>query len=717
MGKSKKSNQKSDKNATFNKKTLTSGILSLFSTSPQKELNYKQVSSSLGVSEGADRELVVKVLNELVAAGTLKEAAKGKYKLKSKTGYITGTVDMNKTGNAFVVSDDMSEDIYIPFTNLNSAMHGDTVKVSLYALRKGTRIEGEVVEILKRATLTFVGTVEKSGSYAFLVPDSLKMPYDIFIPADNLNGAKDGEKVLVEITEWHKKNKNPTGNVVEVLGKPGDNEVEMHAILAEFGLPYRFPEEINRAAEKIPEKITQYDFETREDFRSTTTFTIDPVDAKDFDDALSISFLKDGNYEIGVHIADVSNYVLENTDLDKEAFQRATSVYLVDRVVPMLPEHLSNFLCSLRPNEDKLCFSVVFLMNDKAEVLDYRIVKTIINSDRRFSYEEAQEILDSGAGDFAKELKIFNNLAKILRGERFKKGAFNFEHAEVKFTLNENAVPTGVYFKKSGESNNLIEEFMLLANRKAAEIYGKIKPPKDMIYRVHAEPNQEKLASFSSFVERFGYAVDSSNNIALAKSMNNIVTQINGKPEQNIIENLAVRAMSKAIYTSKNIGHYGLAFDYYTHFTSPIRRYPDVIVHRLLFEYLRKKKPDTSELESMAKHCSYQEQQASLAERASIKYKQVEFMQDKIGQIFEGVISGVTEWGFFVELKDNACEGLVHMRTLNDDFYVYTAEDYCIKGNYTGKCYQLGSIVSVKIVSVNLQKKQIDFELSYLELK
>ncbi len=700
----------------FNKKTITSGILSIFSASPQKELNYKQVSSMLYVTESNDRALVVKVLDELVLAGSLKETSKGKYKLKSKTGYVVGQVDMNKTGNAFIVSDDISDDIFIPFTNLNSAMHGDTVKVSLYARRKGSRVEGEVVEIIKRASLRFVGTIERSGSYAFLIADNIKMVYDIFIPGDNLNGAKDGEKVIVDIIEWHKKSKNPTGIVVEVLGMPGDNDVEMHAILAEFGLPYKFTEEIEHAAEKISDKITQYDYETREDFREISTFTIDPVDAKDFDDALSFEKTPNGNFIIGVHIADVSNYIPEGSDLDKEAFERATSVYLVDRVVPMLPERLSNFLCSLRPNEEKLCFSVVFEINEKAEVIEYRIVKTIIKSNRRFSYEEAQNILDTGVGDFNEELKTLNSLAKLLRGERFKTGAFNFEHFEVKFNLNEDGVPTGVYFKESGESNNLIEEFMLLANRKAAEIFGKIKPPKDMVYRVHAEPNMEKLASFSGFIERFGYSIDMSNNLALAKSMNNIVKEVNGKPEQNIIENLAVRAMSKAIYTTKNIGHYGLAFDHYTHFTSPIRRYPDILVHRLLFDYLRKKNPDTDGLEIKTKHCSFMEQQASLAERASIKYKQVEFMQDKVGQVFEGVISGVTEWGFFVQLKDNACEGLVHMRTLNDDFYVYNAEDYCISGTDTKKCYQLGAVVNVKIIGVNLQKKQIDFELSHLEL-
>ncbi|HNQ67007.1 MAG TPA: ribonuclease R [Bacteroidales bacterium] len=701
----------------LNKKTLTSEILNIFSKSPKKELNYKQIASILNISSTNDRTLIVKILEELSVSGNVKETSKGKYKLNSKTGYIIGEIDMNKAGNAFVISPDISDDIYVPFANLNSAMHGDTVKVSLYACRKGNRIEGEVIEVLKRANKQFVGTIEKSGSYGFLVPDNPKMVYDIFIPADNLNGARDGEKVIVEIIEWNRKSKNPTGTVVEVLGKSGDNEVEMHAILAEFGLPYNFTSDIEHEAAKISDRITQYDYEIRDDFRNVPTFTIDPEDAKDFDDALSLVKLENGNYQIGVHIADVSNYIVENSELDKEAYSRATSVYLVDRVVPMLPEKLSNFLCSLRPNEDKLCFSVILEMNEKAELVDYRIAKTIINSDKRFSYEQAQEILDNGKGDFYEELSSLNKLAKLLRSNRFRTGAFNFEHFEIKFKLDNNAIPTGVYFKKSLESNYLIEEFMLLANRTVAETIGKLKKNFEFVYRVHAKPNEDKLFSFSGFIKRFGYDLDLSNNIKLAKSMNKLISEVVGKPEQNIIENLAIRAMSKAIYTTKNIGHYGLAFDYYTHFTSPIRRYPDVLVHRLLFDYIRNKNSNISALEEKTKHCSYMEQQASLAERASIKYKQAEFMIDKVGQIFEGVISGVTEWGFFVQLKENACEGLVHMRTLNDDFYTYDAENYCINGTYTKKCYQLGSVVSVKIINVNLQKKQIDFELSYLELK
>ncbi len=696
-------------NKGLNKKTITSKILGIFSSSPQKEYNYKQLASLMSVKDTAQKGLIVKVLDELVQAGSLKEVSRGKYKLKSRVGYVVGELAMNKTGNAFVVSDDISEDIFVSFANLNTALHKDTVKVSLYAKRSRSRVEGEVVEIIERATDRFVGTIEKSGRYAFLIPDSNKMIFDIFIPLDNLNGAEDGIKAVVEITEWKRKSKNPTGKVVEILGFPGDNDVEMHAILAEFGLPLKFSPEIEEEAKKIKEKFTQYDYETRKDFRDVLTFTIDPEDAKDFDDALSFESLDNGNYKVGVHIADVSHYLQAGSELDKEAYDRATSVYLVDRVVPMLPERLSNYLCSLRPNEEKLCFSVIFEMDKDAKVVNFDIDKTIIESDRRFSYEEAQQIIETGEGQFAEEVTILNEMAKTLRKNRFSTGAFNFEHNEVKFILGENAVPTGVYFKVSKEANNLIEEFMLLANRKVAEYIGKMS--KEFVYRVHAEPNMDKLENFSGFISRFGYSIDTSNSIALSKSMNDIVHNIVGKPEQNIIENLAVRAMSKAVYTTKNIGHYGLAFDYYTHFTSPIRRYPDVMVHRLLYDYIKKNPVDTSNLEARCKYCSFQEQQAVLAERSSIKYKQVEFLQDKIGQTFEGVISGVTEWGFFVELKDNGCEGLVHMRTLNDDFYIYDQEEYCIYGQYNNKVYRLGDTTKVSIVNVSLQKKQIDFEL------
>ncbi len=701
--------QNSTKHRAENKKSLTTKILGVFSNSPHKEYNYKQLSSLLSIKDSNQRALITKILNELTNAGSLKEVSRGKYKLKSKVGFIIGELNMNKNGNAFVNSDEISEDIFISFANLNTALHKDTVKISLYAKKSRNRVEGEVVEIIKRAKTQFVGTIEISGRYAFLIPDSNKMIFDIFIPIDQLNNAQNGIKAIVEITEWHKKSKNPSGKVIEILGFPGDNDVEMHAILAEFNLPSKFSDEIENEAKKIQEKFTQYDYETRLDFRDILTFTIDPEDAKDFDDAISYKTLKNGNIEVGVHIADVSHYLTYNSELDKEAYDRASSVYLVDRVVPMLPERLSNYLCSLRPNEEKLCFSVIIEITKKAEVINYKIDKTIIKSNKRFTYDEAQKIIETGNGKYSNEISTLNTITQILRKNRFNKGAFNFEHNEVKFVLSKDAVPTDIYFKVSKEANNLIEEFMLLANQIVAKHIG--KSTNTFVFRVHAEPNLDKLESFSGFISRYGYSIDTSNNVSLSKSMNEIVKNIVGKPEQNIIENLAVRAMSKAVYTTKNIGHYGLSFDYYTHFTSPIRRYPDIMVHRLLYDYLKNKKPDITNLEAKCKYCSFQEQQAVLAERSSIKYKQVEFLQNKIGEQFGGVISGVTEWGFFVQLSENGCEGLVHMRTLNDDFYVYNQEEYCIYGQYNNKTYRLGDTVKVSITNVSLQKKQIDFEL------
>ncbi len=694
------------------KKTLTTGILGVFYESPNKEFNYKQVSTKLGYTEPSSRTLINQVMCELAKAGTLRETSRGKFKLKAKTGKVVGTVEITKTGNAFVVSDELSDDVFVSFKNLNSAFDGDTVQVSLYAMRRSGRLEGEVVAILQRARTQFVGTIRTAGHYSFMIPDSQKVLYDILIPSDKLMGAKPDQKVLVEIEEWTtSRRQNPVGRVVEILGDAGENETEMHAILAEFGLPAKFGKDIDAEANKIKFEINDYDLKTREDFRNVTTFTIDPADAKDFDDALSFQNLPNGNYEVGVHIADVTHYLHENTALDEEAFNRATSVYLVDRTVPMLPERLSNFLCSLRPDEEKFCFSVIFQINDEAEILDYRIAKTIICSNRRFAYEEAQEIIETQKGDFAKEILKLNELAKKLRSARFQRGAFNFDHKEVKFILDENSRPTGVYFKESKEANNLIEEFMLLANRKVAEFIGKQKRL-PFVYRVHAEPNYEKLSNFSTFITRFGYAIDMTSSMSLSSSLNNLVNDVKGKPEQNIIENLAVRAMAKAVYSTKNIGHYGLAFDFYSHFTSPIRRYPDVLTHRLLYSYLRNQNPDTENLELKCKHCSYKEQQAVLAERSSIKYKQAEFLQDKIGEIFDGVISGVQEYGFFVELKDSACEGLVHVRNLVDDDYEYIAEEYCLQGDFSGKIYRLGDKVKVRITEVNLEKKQIDMDLA-----
>ncbi|MGZ4048256.1 MAG: ribonuclease R, partial [Bacteroidia bacterium] len=604
-------------------------------------------------------------------------------------------------------------------------MHGDIVKVRLLPKFKGKQ-EGEIVEVLERAKTEFVGTIQVSPRFAFLVPSNIKVHVDIYIPLDKLNGARDGQKAIAKIIEWPKNGVNPIGEIKDVLGDVGENNTEMHAILAEYGLPYEFPKDVERAADLIPIKITEEEISKRRDFRDITTFTIDPVDAKDFDDALSIQKLKNGNWEIGVHIADVSHYVKPESMIDKEAVSRATSVYLVDRVVPMLPEVLSNNVCSLRPHEEKLCFSAVFEMTDDAEVVAEWFGRTIINSDRRFTYEEAQQVIETEEGDFKEEILTLDRLAKILRANRFKKGSIAFEKMEVKFHLDEVGNPTGVFFKVAKDSNQLIEDFMLLANRKVAEFVGKKKQdtknrtqdknPKEsqrpFVYRVHDKPNPDKLNSFAEFVAKFGYKINIKTESAVADSMNNLLKEVNQKKESGMIEMLAIRTMAKAIYTTKNIGHYGLGFDFYTHFTSPIRRYPDVMVHRLLQHYLDGgKNPDIDKLEEQCKHSSEMEKLAADAERASIKYKQVQYLTDKIGQEFDGIISGVTEWGIFVELIENHCEGMVRLRELRDDAYYFDEDNYCLRGRKYGKVLTLGDKVRIEIKRADLIKKQLDFAL------
>ncbi len=707
--------KKNRKKGGMKKNELIDAVYGIFLNEPTLTYNYKQIAKFIGIKTMGERRLVVDTLYVLKDRGDLIEVSTGKFKLKSRTGYITGIVDMTTRGTAYIISEDIEEDVFVSHSNLNRALNGDEVKVYVYARRKKRQPEGEVVEIIKRKKDTFVGVVEISDNFAFLTGIGRQMPNDIFIPIANLNGAKNGEKAIVKLVEWEKRHKNPIGKVVEVLGKPGENETEMHAILAEFGLPYKFSQQVIDAAELIDDKISKEDIESRRDFRDSTTFTIDPVDAKDFDDALSIRKLEDGNWEIGVHIADVTHYVTTGTALEKEAFSRATSVYLVDRVVPMLPERLSNGICSLRPNEDKLTFSCVFEMDDNAKVIDYWIGRSIIRSDRRFTYEEAQEIIEGAEGDFKEEILNLDILAKKIRKERLKKGAIEFDRFEVKFEIDDKGKPLSVYFKRSLDAHKLIEEFMLLANKKVATFIGRVpkgKKAKTFVYRIHDKPNNEKLNGFNYFIRKFGYSVKTGSHTALTKSMNDLLHHVKDTPEQNLIESLAVRTMAKAEYSTLNIGHYGLSFDYYTHFTSPIRRYPDMMVHRLLHKYLNEGcSVDEGKYEEYCKHSSDMEQIAANAERASIKYKQVEFMSDKIGECFFGTISGVTEWGFYVELNENKCEGMIGIATLEDDFYEFDEDNYCIVGRYHRKVYQLGDQVSVKVVNANLVAKQLDFEL------
>ena len=700
-------------NKAVDDSSFAKAILEALSKSSSRALNYKQIAKSLDINDGPGRSKIAHTLNQMKLNGTVKEIDRGKFRLKAASSYFTGKVDMTSTGAGYVISPETDKDIYIAPKHLKTALHGDTVKVYVHAVKKGERLRGEIVEITARAKSNFVGTVKISAKFAFLLPDNPKMPVDLYIPLTALNGARDGEKAIAKITDWPAGATNPFGEITDVLGMPGNNDTEMNAILAEYDFPLSFPKNVEADAERISDTISQNEISQRRDFRAITTFTIDPVDAKDFDDALSLRKLENGNYEIGVHIADVSHYVKPGTALDDEAIKRATSVYLVDRVIPMLPEKLSNMVCSLRPKEDKLTFSAVFEMNEDAKVLNQWFGRTIINSDRRFSYEEAQQVIETGEGDFSDEINLLDRLAKKLRAERFKQGSIAFEKAEVKFLLDEKGNPTGVYVKEMKDSNKLIEDFMLLANRKVAEFIGKTEKghkERTFVYRIHDNPSAEKLQQFVGFIGKFGYSMKTSSGKETAFSMNKLMKDIHGKGEQNVIEQLAIRTMAKAVYTTENIGHYGLAFDFYTHFTSPIRRYPDVMVHRLLQHYLDGGfSVNEDEYEEQCEHSSAMEKRAAEAERASVKYKQVQFMMDKTGQKFDGIISGVTEWGLYVELAENKCEGMVRLRDIDDDFYVFDEDNFCITGNLSGVKYQLGDKVRVKVKRVDLDRKQIDF--------
>ena len=702
----------------MSKKQLATVLLDFFHAKPDEVLSLKYIFDQLRLTTHPLKMLCKDILTELLDDGYIAEVDKFKYKLNSHGVEMTGVFQRKSNGKNSFIPDGGGEPIFIAERNSAHAMNNDRVRIAFFAKRRGRQPEGEVIEVLERANDTFVGTLEVTKSYAFLLTENRTLANDIFIPKDKLKGGKTGDKAIVKVVEWPDKAKNPIGQVVDILGQAGDNTTEMHAILAEFGLPYVYPQSVEKAADRIPEEIPADEIARREDFRPVTTFTIDPKDAKDFDDALSIRKLKEGLWEVGVHIADVTHYVTEGSIIDKEAEKRATSVYLVDRTIPMLPERLCNFICSLRPDEDKLAYSVIFRMNEKGEVRDSRVVHTVIRSNRRFTYEEAQQVIETGEGDFKEEILQLDKLAKLLREKRFAAGAINFDRYEVKFEIDEKGKPVSVYFKESKDANKLVEEFMLLANRTVAERIGRVpqgKKAKVFPYRIHDLPDPDKLDTLAQFIARFGYKLRTTGTKTdVSKSINHLLDDIQGKKEENLIETVSIRAMQKARYSVHNIGHYGLAFDYYTHFTSPIRRFPDMMVHRLLTKYLDEHGRTVSEkkYEALCEHSSAMEQLAASAERASVKYKQVEFMNERLGQVYDGVISGVTEWGLYVELNENKCEGMVPIRDLDDDYYEYDEKNYCLRGRRKKHVYSLGDAITVRVARANLEKKQLDFALA-----
>ena len=710
---------------------LTNTILSILKKERNQSFNYKQLAAKLGVNDASSRNQIIKTLAKLAAKEEIQQVERGKFKAIINTEYHTGKLDLAAKGNGYIICEDFDDDVFIASNNINKGLHGDQVEFYVYKRRNRGKLEGEITHIIERAKSEYVGVIQihEKKNFAFVVVDSNKMYKDIFIPINKINKAEDGDKVLVKFEEWPEKSDSPNGKVIKVLGKPGDHNTEIHAILAEYGLPMEFPHEVEEFANQLDTSITEEEIAKRRDMRKDLTFTIDPKDAKDFDDALSFNVLDNGLYEIGIHIADVSHYLQEGTVLDDEAYERATSVYLVDRVVPMLPEVLSNKACSLRPHEEKLTFSAVFQMNDKCEIKNEWFGRTVTYSDARFAYEEAQAIIESKTCEIPQEVSLtgkayqasnaiaeaiikMDELAKIMRNKRMRSGAISFDKVEVKFNLDEEANPVGVFFKTSKDANKLIEEFMLLANRKVSEFIGKKDPKRTFIYRVHDEPDDSKLATLQNVVSRFGYKLNFKDRKSVSATLNNLLKDVHGKKEQNLVDTLTIRTMSKAEYTTHNIGHYGLAFDYYSHFTSPIRRYPDVMAHRLLQLYLDGGKSANEEVyEDKCNHSSNMEGLATRAERDSIKYMQIKFMDDHKDEEFVGVISGVTDWGIYVEIIANKCEGMVSVRDMKDDHYAFDQDQYAMVGRNTQIMYQLGDEVIVKVKNTDLVKKHLDFKL------
>ena len=695
------------KKRNIDKSTLKSLITSILRQNPRKDFNNKQLSKQIGVGDENSKHLIHIVLEEMERRELVLSISRGKYKIKSKSIIVDGIIDINSAGNGYVICTDLDDDIFIHKKYIPNVVSGDKVKVSVFTSFKKNKKEGEIIEVIKHNTEQFVGVVELAKNHAFILLSNPKIHFDIFLPAKEIKGINDGQLVVVNIIDWGDKKNNPTAELKEILGYPGEHQAEINSILAEYNLNNKFDKHIEDTAKNISSKITFEEIKKRRDFRKITTFTIDPYDAKDFDDALSIKQLKNGNWEIGIHIADVSHYINENDNIDKEAQERATSVYLVDRVIPMLPEVLSNNLCSLRPHEEKLCFSTVFELNEKAEICNEWFGKTVILSDHRFTYEDAQNIIINKKGIYVEELLKLDYLAKILRNDRIKNGAISFERLETKFKINEEGIPVSIYFKESKDAHKLIEEFMLLANRRVAEYIG--KKSLTFVYRIHDSPDPEKLDVLSVFLKKFGYNIQTENRKTIAQSMNKVLKDIKGTQEENMIETLSIRTMAKAVYTTENIGHYGLGFNNYTHFTSPIRRYPDIMVHRLLKHYLDGGKSYNNILiEQLCKHSSEKEIIASKAERDSIKYMQTKYISQFVDHTFDGIISGVTDFGIFVEVKNTACEGLIRLKNIPGDFYIYDEKNYCVYGSQTKRILTLGDLLKVKIRKVNIEKREID---------